>query len=165
MSTRRFAEGTVVSVDKSRSEIRKLLTAWGAASVSFEDDIESDQAHLRFAWRAAADHPLLRVRLTIHLPPAEDLKALAVNRKTGATSDAKLRKLLDQRGRREHRVLLLKLKADFEAAALGLLTVQEMLLPFLEFGDGRTVGEVVTPRLARLLEGPSSRLALGSGEG
>jgi len=54
---------------------------------------------------------------------------------------------LEQEQRRVWRVLFYHLKALFQAADSGVLTIEELILPYVVTHDGRTIAEHVLPRL------------------
>lgn len=155
---RRYAERTNVPVQKSRGEIDKLLRNWGATGIQWTDDLAKGMVHLRFAWTYHSTSYMARFDLRIDLPAEDD----ALDRRNGAVSQAKLMKLRDNVGKREHRVLALWLKAAFNAVEEGLIEATVLFLPFLEDKNGRTVAEVAMPRLEALVSGSAVKL-LGSG--
>lgn len=158
--TRRFAEDTAVPVAKSRGEIDRLLREWGADGIQWADDFRNDRAVLRFVW--TRDGKSYLARFGIGLPSAKDLERHAIDGRTRRVSQAKLDALLAQRGKREHRLLLLWLKAALNAVDAGLVSAEALFLPFFEDHDGQTVAEVALPRLPGLLAGGAARL-LGPG--
>jgi hypothetical protein len=161
---RRYAEDTAVPVAKSRGEIDTLLRAWGALGIQWSDDFEHDRVMLRFVWPRGAQRYM--ARFAVALAPLADLKAQAIDRRTRRMSQGKLDKLLAARGRQEHRLLALWLKAALNAVEAGLVDAETLFLPFLEGTDGRTFAEAAVPRLADLTMGSAARLlpAPSSGE-
>lgn len=100
-------------------------------------------------------------RLNVKLPTDDDLMKNAVDGRdpSGKTiSGNKLEKLRQTCGQSEHRILLLWLKAAFNAIEAGIMTAEALFLPFLEGKDGRTVAEVAIPQMANLLSGGAGRL-------
>jgi hypothetical protein len=156
VSYSRFAEDTSVPVAKSRGEIDRLLREWGAKGIQWSDDFEHDTSVLRFVWRFE-DLDYL-ARFTVRLPGRAELEEHAIDGRTGRVSERKLEALLDARGKREHRLLLLWLKAALNAVEAGLVTAETLFLPFLEGRDGQTVGEIAVPRLTELTSGSAIKL-------
>jgi hypothetical protein len=68
------------------------------------------------------------------------------------------RLLLKVSGQQEFRILLLWLKAAFNAVDAGIIKAEEIFLPFLESRNGQTVGEMITKQLPALLTTNPSRL-------
>jgi hypothetical protein len=158
---RRYAEDTAVPISRTRGEIDRLLRDWGAEAIAWSDDFRHDSVNLRFVWPKDAARFMARFRL--RLPTRKDLEADAIDGRTGRVSEIKMTKLLDERGKREHRTLLLWLKGALNAVDLGLVSAEAIFLPFLEGKDGQTVAEVLVPRMGVLLEG-SAELLLPSME-
>jgi hypothetical protein len=155
---RRFAEDTSVPISRSREAIDRLLRAWGADGIMWADDIARARVVLRFIW--PSDGRRYVARFEVQLSTREDLEDRAKNR-WGDVVPGKIAKLMDGRGRQEHRVLLLWLTALFNAIEGGLTTAEQALLPWLEGKDGRTFAEVALPRLPDLLGASADRLLPG----
>jgi len=160
---KRFAQNTSVSVGKSRGEIDSLLRQWGCKGVQWTDEFEAGLVTLRFRWEH--EGCAYMARFSVNLPTDEELSKSAVDGRTTRTtwsdpkvSDRKLEKLRETRGQQEHRLLLLWLKAAFNAVDAHIVTAEEIFLPFLEGKDGRTVAEVAIPKMADLLSGNANRL-------
>lgn len=166
---RAFAEGTVVPISRSREEIDRLLQRWGATQVTWGDDYEHDAVLLRFVWvkkNGSVGGQRFQARIIVKLQAMVEVRRAAGETKYSPPFPGKLEKLLTARGKREHRVLLLWLKAAFEAIALGIITAEELFLPFMEGADGRTVAEVALPNIGNLLASPGhfTRLLPAGGE-
>jgi hypothetical protein len=160
---RRFAEDTAVPVTKSRAEIDRLLREWGARGLQWTDDWEHGRIALKFLWRAA-DGKDYMARFAVALPTDEELRTASHH---GGKAHAvflpqKFQRLAEGRGRQEHRLLALWLKAALNAVAAGIVSAETLFLPFLEDRHGKTVAEIALPRLGNLLEGGAARL-LGDG--
>ena len=153
---RRFAEETSVPISRSRGEIDKLLRDWGATGIQWTDQFDLDCVTLQFIW--PRDEERYMARFSVGLPSEQKLAPHAVDGRSGRTSERKLAALLVNRGRREHRVLLLWLKAALNAVDAGIVSAETIFLPFLVGRDGRTVAEVAVPRLSQLIGGDASRL-------
>lgn len=151
----RYAEGTAVPVARSRGEIDRLLRDWKAEAISWTDEFAQDRATLRFVW--AKDGQRYLARIALALPTAKELRS-------STRTDLQFQKAMAARGKTEHRILLLWIKAALNAVELGIVSAEAIFLPFFEDAHGRTVAEVAVPNLARLLTGGAARL-LGTGEG
>jgi len=159
MKMRRFAEDTTVPVQKSRAEIDRLLRDWGVEGIQWQDDFANDRIQLRFVWNVSGMRYLARVG--IKLPDRKALEKDALDGRTLRVNENKMRHLLDARGKREHRLLALWLKAALNAVDAGLIKAEELFLPFLEGKDGITVGEIAVKNLPMLLSGSAERLLPG----
>lgn len=153
---RRFAQETAVPISRSRGQIDDLLRDWGVTGIQWSDDYQHDRVTLRFIW----EHDGLRylARFTVGLPSRAELSKDAIDGRSFKLNERKLDDLMRSRGRQEHRVLLLWLKAALNAVDAGIVSAEALFLPFLEGKDGRTVAEVASPRLADLLKGSAERL-------
>ncbi len=160
----RFAEGTSVSMGKSRGEIDDLLRAWGCNGVSWLDDYEAGAVQLQFRWvrdDAAGARLTYLARFTLKLPTDDDLRSRAIDGRTKRFSQNKLDQLRKANGQTEHRILLLWLKAAFNAVDAGIVEAAVLFLPFLVGQDGQTVADVAVPKLAKLLRGSAMQLLSG----
>ena len=156
-----FAEGTEVPIHKSRSEIDRLLQDWGASGVQWADDWDLGRVFLRFMWMEKKTGHRFHARLVVQLETNEQLDKKARGKRYWLPAPAgKLAKMTAARGRREHRVLLLWLKAAFNAIELKIISAEELFLPFMEGADGRTVAEMALPGIERLLSPGGGRLML-----
>lgn len=152
MKARRYAETTTVPVDRSRAEINRLLAEWHCSSIGWTDHLIERAVSLAFPWHH--DGALYKVRLTIGIPTKAKLEkeAEAAWPNYWQLPHQRARKLFVARGleggaRAAHRLLLLKLKADLNAARQGLAKAEEIFLPWLVDANGRTVSDVLMPRL------------------
>lgn len=150
MSARKAYERTAVTVAKSRDGITKVLQAWGASGILWEDDLKTGSSILRFRWPHDGSELIGRVRL--------DVKVRSMG-----TSKAK-EKLREQERRRLHRVAFYWLKAQHEAVEAGLFTAEVVILPWLEDASGVTLGEAFAPHLGQIASADvGRRLMLGKG--
>lgn len=62
------------------------------------------------------------------------------------------KKQIENEDRRLWRCLLLLVKGNLEAVESGIVTLQEVFLPFTVLADGRTMGEVAIPQIAKYNE-------------
>lgn len=153
---RKFAQDTKVPISKTRGEIDRLLRQWKASGVQWTDEWDADRVTLRFEW--AHDSNNFRARISIGLPGREDFADEAIDRRSGDLSEAKMEKLLEGRGKQEHRLLLLMLKSLLNAVEAGVISDVEAFLPYLEGQDGKTVGEVGMENILKLTTGSASKL-------
>lgn len=146
MARRRYAQKTMVAVVQSRGEIDKLLRQWGCDMIQWTDEFDEDRVTLRFVWNH--DDRKYMARFSLGIEPI-DMETVQ-NYKTGGVAEGKLAKAQANRGKQEHRLLLLWLKAALNAVDANLIDAATLFLPFLEDSEGRTVAEVALPRLAQL---------------
>ena len=154
----RYAQQTTVSVAKSRGEIDALLRQWGCDGIRWTDHYSRGIVALEFLWHR--DNVDYLARFSIQLPDDKALRAEARHATSSRFLPAKFAKLQAGRGRQEHRLLLLWLKAALNAVEAGIIEAETIFLPFLVGRDGQTVAEAALPRLQTLLV-DGSRALLG----
>ena len=154
MST--YASTTTVAVSKSRGSIDDLLRAWGCDGIRWTDQFTQGVVRVEFTWEhEGTDYG---ARFSIQLPNDDAIRAEAVHATTGRFLESKYDALCKARGRVEHRVLLLWLKAAFNAVEAGIVDAETLFLPFLVDANGRTVAEVALPRLSEMLSSGAETL-------
>lgn len=157
MSSPRYAEGTSVSSDKSRSEIERTLARYGARSFMYGWD--ESRAMVGFI----VDDRQVRFLLPM---PDRDARAFthtpAKNLKRTPTQAAEA---YEQAVRQRWRALALVIKAKLEAVEAGIVTFDEEFAMHFLLPNGQTVGDWVAPQLEQvyatgampaLLPGPSA---------
>ena len=127
MTPNRYAVNTKVPVGQTRSDIDKLLRVWGVSQISWADDIAGGRAMVRFLWKVDQTSYIARFDLEVDV------------------DDPQLQRCA-------FRALLLWLKACFVSIEAGIVTAEQLFLPFLEGADGRTFGEVALAQLPTMLE-------------
>lgn len=142
----RFAQDTAVPIARSRGEIDKLLRSWGATGIQWTDEFERDRVMLRFVW--ARGDARFTARFEINLPTATSLEPQARHGRSGQLLPDKMRRLLEARGKHEHRLLLLWIKAALNATDAGIVPAEVLFLPFIEVKAGSTtVAQMTIPQL------------------
>lgn len=132
----KFAEDTRVPAERSRMEIEKILQKYGATGFFFA----SEEGCATIGFRAADR----LVRFTVPLPPVSEFE-MAGRRRRKAEEQ---RNAHAQSIRQKWRCLALAIKAKLEIVESGIATFEEEFLAHILTHDGRTVGQVVVPRLA-----------------
>jgi hypothetical protein len=125
---RRHAAETKVPVAQSRTEIDRMLRAWECDGVRWTDDYKGGRVVLEFVWEREGLAFMARfvIRMPIEGKP-------------------------DQEWRRLHRVLRIYLLGQFNAIEAGLVTVDEVFLPFIVGPNDRTVSQQLVPRIHELI--------------
>jgi hypothetical protein len=119
---RKYAEGTEVPADRSRTEIEKTLARFGADQ--FGNGWREDSAVIVF--RAHGRH----IRFTLPLPTAEKWP-------TATRREAEIR--------RRWRSLSMCIKAKLESVATGIETFEESFMAHVVLPNGMTLAEHATP--------------------
>lgn len=135
MTTRRFAEGTTVSVDSSRGEITGLLAKHGVQRMAWAHEPEGDQLTFELAGH--------RYLFRIAMPTLTEIRRMY-------PSAYDEQKKLDGEWRRRWRANVLLLKAKLEFAEGEASTVVRELMPYALLRDGRTLEEAIVAGDAKI---------------
>lgn len=139
---RQFAEGTAVSVEKSRAEIESLLMRYGCRDFGYR--IVEKGAVINFVVKDR------HVRFCMALPSRDDAKftyKLVRGFRKAQTNDQKF-KAWDQECRRLWRCLALSIKAKLETVQSGIAVFEdEFLANIVDPLTGKTVSEIIRPQL------------------
>lgn len=153
----RYASGTSVSVEASRSEIERILRRYKADAFMYA--AEADRAMIQFRIG------LRQVRFLLVMPDPKDREFTQHSR--GYRTPAAAENLWEQACRQRWRALALVIKAKLEAVAAGITTIEDEFLAHTVLPSGQTVGQFIEPQLqiayetgampsGFLLEGPRS---------
>lgn len=134
----KFAEGTSVSVSKSRAEIEGLIIRYGATSTAFLN--APDRAAIMFEAKGR------RIRFDLPLPSKED-KRFARDGRGTVRGPAKRLEAWEQACRQSWRALALVIKAKLEAVESGITTFEDEFMAHIVLPDGQKVGDYVRPRI------------------
>ncbi|MHB8067675.1 MAG: hypothetical protein ACYDIC_07225 [Desulfobaccales bacterium] len=142
----RYAEHTEVSSDKSRAEIERTLSRYGADAFGYARDNTKNKAVISF--RVGARFYRIVVPLPAQDDPEFTLTPSTRKRRTPqAAQDA-----WEQATRQRWRALALWIKAVLEASESGITTLEEALQPFILLPDGQTVGDWMQPQIDQAYE-------------
>jgi predicted DNA-binding protein len=132
----RYAEGTSVSPDRSRSEIERVLTRYGATGFGYM--WQGLVAMIVFEMQGR------RIRITLQMPSEEEFRYTATYR-TRTTGG--MREACEQARRQRWRALALYVKATCEAIEAGIVKFEDVWLAQTVLPSGATVGEWIEPQL------------------
>lgn len=136
---RRYAERTEVPVDRSRSEIERLLARYGADQFMYG----SDHTRAMIAFRANGKH----VRFLLPLPDAkEDRFRKTPTGRIRRNPEAPTAQY-EAECRRRWRALALSIKGKLEAVDTGIAIFDSEFMAHIVMPDGKTVGEHVLPSI------------------
>ena len=147
----RFAQHTEVSVEKSRVEIEKLITRYGATSTAF----------MSAPGRAIIVFEAKERRIMFELPlPRQDEKRFT-HARVGRGDDLRPRSAekamasWEQACRQSWRALALVIKAKLEAVEAGITTFEDEFLAHIVMPDGATVSSHIRPRIDAIYQSGS----------
>lgn len=155
----KFAEGTEVSVEKSRAEIEGILARYGA-----------DQ--FMYGWKEGGSALGFRasdryVRFFLPLPDrqAKEFTHRRVNQHAGWTPmpPEEGAKRYEQACRRSWRALCLCIKAKLEAVASGISQFEDEFMANIVLPNGQTMSEHARPLIAKAYETGNMPPLLGHG--
>lgn len=136
----RYAANTEVSSDKSKQEIERTLTRYGARRFAYAWDLDANRSIITFEVKDR------RYRIVIPMPNPNDddirLTPTGMLRSDGSARDA-----YEQSGKQRWRAAALYIKATLEAVETGITTLEQALLSNMLLADGQTVGEWSKPQL------------------
>lgn len=152
----RYAHDTVVSVKKSRAEIERLITRYGATQTAFMN--APGRALIMFEAKER------RIVFELPLPDiSEDRFKLGGWKKRRPPE--KQRQVWEQACRQCWRALALVIKAKLEAVESGITTFEDEFLAHIVMPDGMTVGSHVKPAIAAWYAGGTMRPLLPAPKG
>lgn len=131
----RYAENTEVSVEKSRSEIERIVSRYGASS--FVSGFTGNRAQIVFEMRNR------RIRFALVLPNKEQFRNTPTRRY--ARSPEEQNKAWEQGCRQKWRALALAIKAKMESVESGIAQFDEEFLPWVVLPTGLTIAETLLP--------------------
>lgn len=139
----RYAEETRVPADRSRDEIEKTLIRYGATGFGYQWEkrevainpvpTHGPRTEQRMFAMIIFDFKDRRIRLALPMP---------TEREVGTVSKA------EQATRQRWRALLLVIKAKLEAVESGISTLEQEFLAHVVTESGRTIGEIIIPRIS-----------------
>lgn len=146
----RYAENTTVAPEKSRGEIERVLTRYGASAFGYawmdSDDRRAATAVITFI--AHDKH----VQFRLPLPSRTDDDIVYTHRTQPRyawrrRSSAQIETAYDQAVRQRWRALALCIKAKLEAVAAGIVDFENEFLAHVVLPSGQTVGDWLVPQL------------------
>jgi len=132
----RYAESTSVPSEKSRAEIERTLTRYGAET--FQYGWTAGRAVIAFV----ADGRQIRLELPLPDRDAVEFWTTPTGRaRTASTAE----KEYEQAVRQRWRALALMVKAKLEAVEAEIVSFEDEFLPHTVMPDGRTVAQQIRP--------------------
>ncbi len=138
---KRYANKTTVSPDRSKGEIEKLLTQFGASEFGYWTS--EDQAKVGFVHRG------IRIEIMLPLPKLADFYRTPTGR-SRTVLQARTERWKETR--RRWRSLSLVIKALLVGVEDGVLTFEDAFMPWIVWGDGLTTRQMILPHLEKAIE-------------
>lgn len=135
----RYAATTDVTSDRSRAEIERTLTRYGAESFAY--GWQQGQAMVGFQMRNR------QVRFVLPMPDREDREFTHTPSRGNRRAPAAIEQAYEQAVRQRWRALALVIKAKLEAVEAGIVTFEDEFAMHMVLPDGRTVAAHVLPAI------------------
>jgi hypothetical protein len=149
----KYASQTSVSPDRSRAEIEKTLTRYGATG-------------FMYGWseRGAVIGFMMRGKQYKCLLELESKHKYQVSEKGRRRGSAQAQGAWEQATRQRWRALALVIKAKLEAVESTISTVETEFLPWMVLPNGETVGQWMGPQLDVIYQSGQMPLLLPGGD-
>lgn len=134
----KYAETTAVSSDRSRAEIERVLTRYGASRFMYGWDQES--AVIAFEMHGRR----IQFRLPLPARDAEEFTQTPTGRQRAAAQAAEA---YEQAVRQRWRALALVIKAKMEAVDAGITVFEDEFMAHIVLPSGETVGHWMRPQI------------------
>lgn len=134
-----YAENTAVPSDRSRAEIERILTRYGADEFGYAT--RKEMAVIQFTAEERT------IRFTVPLPDRGSREFTHTPTRNTRRSDTQIEAAYEQAVRQRWRALALVVKAKLEAVASGIVTFEQEFSPFILLPNGTTVWETVSPAI------------------
>jgi hypothetical protein len=123
-----YAKNTTVSCEKSKIEVERILTRYGATHFAYTTMPEGAVVQFVFSGK--------RIRFLVPMPgrPRQDAPVAHFAR-------------WEKAQRQKWRALALVIKAKLEAVASGICTFEEEFLAHIVLPGGQTAGQMMIPRI------------------
>ncbi len=147
---KKFAADTSVPAERSKAEVEKLLTRFGADQ--FASGWMASRAVVSFRMNDR------QIRIEIPMPTLSDPKTPSWNRVKGQFYH---QDKVDQEVRRRWRALLLYVKAKLESVHSDIVSFEEAFMSHVVLPNRQTVGQFMSPQIESAYKGGKMPLALG----
>lgn len=139
----RYAQGTSVSVERSVGELKKIVQKYGGEDFAYIE--KSDMAMVAFQINERT------LKFEIDLPAKTDRKYTHTESRGNERYADDALKLWEKDCRQKWRVLVLLVKATFEAIENDLMTFDEAFMSSIALKNGQTLAKYVLPQLDKVI--------------
>jgi len=140
----RYAANTDVSSDRSRAEIEKTLTRYGADQFFY--GWQTNAATIGFRMHGK------RIQFVVPLPDRQADEFTLTPSRNWLRSNEKAEKAWEQAVRQKWRALALVVKAKLEAVESGITSFEDEFLAHIVLPNGQRVGEWLGPQVEKAYE-------------
>lgn len=149
----RYAQGTMVSSEKSKMEIERTLRRYGASE--FVSGWNQDKAVIQFQMNDR------RIRFFLPMPNRDDYRTTESGRERH--NEQAVEQAWEQAGRQRWRALALAIKAKLEAVESGITSFEEEFMAHVVMPNGQNLGAWIVPQIAEAYEKKKMPPLLGAG--
>ena len=144
-------EDTSVPVSRSQEALRKLIYAHKGTGVMFvsHPPQEGFEAMMEIGGKP------------YHIRISATCKDCTKDKNGWTRSAGGLVTAKEQEERRVWRVLYYHMKAQFEAADSGVVSLERLIMPYVVMRDGRTLADAIMPRIDELIVTDPTRMLAG----
>lgn len=136
-----YASSTSVSPEKSRAEIERTLSRYGAKKFAYMRDDDEGWARIQFV----IDERIVQIELP--LPKATERRFTHTEKRDTERSEKAAREAWEQACKQGWRALGLVIKAKLEAVEAKISTFEQEFMAHMLLPNGQTAGEVLIPRI------------------
>ena len=140
----RYAQQTGVSAEKSRGEIERILSRYGADQFMYGWEV--GQAIVAFRAHGR------QIRFLLPMPDRNAEEFTRTPTKRQRRSPDQIDAAFDQAVRQRWRALALVIKAKLEAVETGITEFEDEFMAQIVLPDGQTVGDFMRPQIATAYE-------------
>lgn len=134
-----YASATDVSSDRSRAEIERILTRYGAESFAYGWD--AGRAMVGFTSRGR------QIRFVLPMPDKASREFTHTPSRGYRRTESEIAKAYEQAVKQRWRALALVIKAKLEAVEAGIVTFEDEFAMHMVLPDGRPVSAHVLPAI------------------
>ena len=148
-----YAKDTSVPMDRSKAEIERTLSRYGADQFIYGWDKNCAIIGFRYVRYS--------VKIRLPLPSMEEMKLTATGKER---TNSAIMQAMEQEKRRRWRAMVLIIKAKLEAVETGIVSFEDEFLGYIMLPGGQTTGEWMKPQLEESYSTgkmPKSMLLLG----
>lgn len=143
VKTTKYAEGTQVSIPRSRDEIERTLKRHGATGFMYGE--QGGRAAIAFELKGR------QYRMELDYPPRSKFERMQPNQYTARMNPKqRAEDAFEQEKARLWRGLALLVKAKLEAIESGISTLEMEMQPYTVMTNNERVGEWLEPQLAQM---------------
>lgn len=135
----RFAETTSVSSEKSRAEIERTLTRYGATGFIYGWEVGQALVMFKMSDR--------QIKFLLPLPDRTSREFTHTPERGNRRTQAQTEAAYEQGVRQRWRALALVIKAKLEAVESGITEFDDEFMSHIVLPDGKTVGQFMKPQI------------------